>query len=74
MLRNDSLALDYFIKLSRRHQDVFTQFIDIFIETKQNYILDLFNHLLVIRWNSHFSRLQEMSRIKFVKSLDYSSS
>ena len=41
IMRNKSPSLDYCMKPLHRGQDAFTQFIDIFIETKQNDIVIL---------------------------------
>jgi len=39
VMRNESLSLDYCMKLLRHGPDVFTQFIGILIERKQNDIM-----------------------------------
>jgi hypothetical protein len=41
MMKTDSPSLDYSMKLLRRSPKAFTQFIDISITTRQNYIVDL---------------------------------
>ena len=40
IMGNDFTSLEYFVKLLRRGPDVFTQFIAILIETKQNDIVN----------------------------------
>ena len=41
IMKRDSPALDYCMRLLHRGPNAFTQFIDILIETKQNSIVDL---------------------------------
>ena len=41
LVKTDSPALDYCMKILQRDSNSFTQFIDILIETKQNNIVDI---------------------------------